>query len=93
MRKHFAASTIAVTLILVFAIQVRAQVRQPGAVYDFDRKNEKPGPAPKRDISGTWEPADSAGAGINASGAQQMPSDGKPDHELPFTPAGREDIP
>jgi hypothetical protein len=59
-------------------------------VYDFDRKGEKPAPAPRRDISGTWEPAAGAGAGINANGAQQMPSDGKPEHELPFTPAGRE---
>ena len=90
MRKHFAASTLALAVVLISAMQVHAQVRQPGAVYDFDRKGEKPGPAPKRDISGTWEPADGAGAGINATGAQQMPSDGKPEHELPFTPAGRE---
>ena len=64
-------------------------VRQPGAVYDFDFKGEKPVPAPRRDISGTWEPAAGPGAGINANGAQQMPSDGKPEHELPFTPEGR----
>jgi hypothetical protein len=64
-------------------------VRQPGAVYDFDFKNEKPVPAPRRDISGTWEPAAGPGAGINANGAQQIPSDGTPEHELPFTPEGR----
>jgi hypothetical protein len=64
-------------------------VRQPGAVYDFDVKNEKPAAAPHRDISGIWEPAAGPGAGINGNGAQQMPSDGKPEHELPFTPAGR----
>jgi hypothetical protein len=64
-------------------------VRQPGAVYDFDFKGEKPAPAPRRDISGIWEPAAGPGAGINATGAQQMPSDGKPEHELPFTPEGR----
>jgi len=64
-------------------------VRQPGAVYDFDVKNEKPAAAPRRDISGIWEPAAGPGAGINGNGAQQMPSDGKPEHELPFTPAGR----
>ncbi len=30
----------------------RAQSRQPGAVYDFDKRGEKPsqGPAPKRDL-------------------------------------------
>jgi hypothetical protein len=92
MATRFAASTIAVAMILMFSTQARAQgqVRQPGAVYDFDRPGEKPGPAPRRDISGIWEPAAGAGAGINATGAQQMPSDGKPEHELPFTPAGRE---
>lgn len=64
-------------------------VRQPGAVYDADFIGQKPAPAPLRDISGVWEPAAGAGAGINANGAQQMPSDGKPEHELPFTPQGR----
>ena len=91
MAKGFAAGTIALTMIFGFSTFARAQaqVRQPGAIYDFDRKGEKPAPAPKRDISGTWEPAAGAGAGINATGAQQMPSDGKPEHELPFTPEGR----
>ena len=64
-------------------------MRQPGAVYDVDVPGEKPAPAPRRDISGVWEPATSANAGVNANGAQQMPSDGRPEHELPFTPAGR----
>jgi hypothetical protein len=63
--------------------------RQPGAVYDFDRPNEKPAPAPKRDISGVWEPALGPGAGIHANGAGDMPSDGKMEHELPYTPAGK----
>jgi hypothetical protein len=64
--------------------------RQPGAVYDYDRPNEKPAPAPRHDISGIWEPAAGPGAGIQADGAQLMPGDGKPEHEPPFTPAGRE---
>jgi hypothetical protein len=67
----------------------QGEVRQPGAKYDFDFKGVKPAPAPRRDISGVWEPAAGAGAGINANGAQQMPSDGKPEHELPYTPEGR----
>ena len=90
MPKHFATSTIALIAVLMFSAQIHAQVRQPGAVYDFDRRGETPAPAPHRDISGIWEPAAGAGAGINATGAQQMPSDGKPEHELPFTAAGRE---
>jgi hypothetical protein len=64
--------------------------RQPGAVYDFDKKGEKPAPAPKHDISGVWEPAANPSAGIQANGAGEMPSDGKPEHELPFTPLGRQ---
>ena len=69
--------------------QAQGEVRQPGAVYDFDFKGQKPAAAPRRDISGVWEPAASPSAGINANGAQQMPSDGKPEHELPYTPEGR----
>jgi hypothetical protein len=69
--------------------QGQGEVRQPGALYDFDFKDQKPAPAPRRDIAGVWEPAANASAGINANGAQQMPSDGKPEHELPYTPEGR----
>lgn len=64
-------------------------MRQPGAVYDPDVKGEKPGPAPRQDISGVWEPAASANAGVQADGAQRMSSDGKPENEVPFTPEGR----
>ena len=52
----------------------RAQSRQPGAVYDFDKKGEKPGPAPKRDLSGIWEPAQGPGAAIQGKGAMAMES-------------------
>lgn len=65
------------------------EARQPGAVYDFDRKGEKPGPAPQRDISGIWVPAAGAGVGVQADGAQLKPSRGRPQDELPFTPLGR----
>lgn len=71
--------------------RVNAQgVRQPGAVYDFDAKGEKPAPAPVRDISGVWEPAKGPGDAVQANGAKAMPSDGKPEHALPFTRAGEE---
>jgi hypothetical protein len=85
MAKRFAASTIALATIFIFSTYARSQVRQPGAVYDFDPPGEKPGPAPRRDISANWEPAGGVGAD-NANGAQQMPSDGKPEHELPSRP-------
>jgi hypothetical protein len=86
-----AAGVLALLLAMPPAVfgQGNGEVRQPGAKYDFDFKGQKPGPAPKRDISGTWEPASGPGGGINANGAQQMPSDGKPEHELPYTPEGK----
>jgi hypothetical protein len=83
------ATVIAALLVIPRVAFGQGEVRQPGAKYDFDFKGEKPAPPPRRDISGVWEPAAGAGAGINANGAQQMPSDGKPEHELPFTPEGR----
>jgi len=89
MAKRCAVSAMAVAVLLVFAPLVHSQARQPGAVYDFDRQGEIPAPAPRRDISGIWEPADGPNVGIQPNGAQMMPSDGRPEHELPFTPLGR----
>jgi hypothetical protein len=62
--------------------------RQPGAFYDSDFKNEKPGPAPRHDISGVWEPALFYSDAVQAIGAKNYPADGKPEHVPPFTPAG-----
>ena len=84
-----AAGVIAALFVLPRVAFGQGEVRQPGATYDFDFKGQTPAPAPRRDISGVWEPAAGAGAGINANGAQLMPSDGKPEHELPYTPEGR----
>lgn len=47
-------------------------------------------PAPRRDISGTWVPADGPSIAIQAGGVQAMPNDGKPEHALPYTAYGRE---
>jgi len=47
-------------------------------------------PAPRHDVSGTWQPTNGPSDGIQALGAKAMPSDGKPEHELAFTPAGLE---
>lgn len=44
--------------------------------------------APRRDLSGIWEPAAGWLAGVQFMGAQEYPSDGK--HFLPFTSAGEE---
>lgn len=87
--KRFTA--LSILLVAWTLARVNAQgVRQPGAVYDFDAKGEKPAPAPVRDISGIWEPAKGPGDAVQANGAKAMPSDGTPEHALPFTRAGEE---
>jgi hypothetical protein len=48
----------------------------------------KNGPAPQHDISGTWEPARGPGDGIMAFGPRDMPSDGAPGHEPPYSALG-----
>jgi hypothetical protein len=45
------------------------------------------GPAPTHDISGMWGVLGGQ-AGIQAGGVQAEPNDGKPEHQLPFTPYG-----
>ena len=53
-------------------------------------KNQESAPAPRHDISGTWEPANGFLDGLGPLGAKAMPDDGKPEHQLPFTPLGLE---
>ena len=72
---------------LVFSPGTYAQSgQQPVAVDD----GSQPGPAPPRDLSGTWTPASGPGGGIQARGVQAMPNDGRPEHALPYTAFGLE---
>ena len=90
MAKRFVVPKIAVIVVLMFSPLTRAQVRrQPGALYDLDKKGEKSAPAPRRDLSGIWEPAKGANDAVQADGAKTVPSDGKPEHEPPYSPEGR----
>jgi hypothetical protein len=59
--------------------------KQAAAVPAKPRKTG--GPAPRHDISGVWDPGE---VGIQIFGAGAMPADNKPEHALPFTPAGLE---
>jgi hypothetical protein len=52
--------------------------------------DQKTAPAPRHDISGTWEPANGPSDGIQADGVKAMPNDGKPQHQLPYTPYGEQ---
>jgi len=84
MAKRFVASMISLIVVSMFAPAItRAQARQPGAVYDFDRPDEKPAPAPKHDISGVWEPAKGPGAGLQGKGALSM---GSCEYKVPGVP-------
>ena len=47
-----------------------------------------PAAAPRHDLSGTWEPANGPSDGIQPDGVKAMPNDGKPEHQLPYTPYG-----
>ena len=59
--------------------------QQSGVVND---QKAAPSPAQRHDISGTWEPANGPGDGIQATGVKAMPNDGRPEHQLPYTPLG-----
>jgi len=50
-------------------------------------KDRKPVPAPRRDLSGIWDPGLN---GIQMLGANAMPDDGKAEHQPPYTPLGLE---
>ena len=53
-------------------------------------QDRKSAPAPKHDISGIWEGTGITGIGV--LGATNMPEDGKPEHQPPYTPLGLETL-
>ena len=59
-----------------------------GRVVTKPAKDQKPASAPRHDISGIWEPAKGPGDGIQPNGPKDMPYDGKPEHDPPYTPLG-----
>ena len=73
------------------ASQKDQQAPQPALLDGWGapvKPQPKNGPAPRRDISGTWEPARGPGDGIMAFGPRDMPSDGAPGHEPPYSALG-----
>ena len=74
---------IALSMFGLVIVPAQNVPRQPGAVYDFDRPDEKPAPAPKHDISGVWEPAKGPGAAIQGKGALSM---GSCEYKVPGVP-------
>ena len=83
-------SITVVTAALVFCLAAFGQNANSGrarAAQDQDA-SAPAAPAPRHDLSGTWQPANGAQAGIQQRGVAAMPNDGKPEHELPYTPYG-----
>ena len=87
---------IVVVPALVFSSVALGRTKQPQqAPVVKDRKSgafkgQKAAPAavPRHDLSGTWEPANGPSEGIQIDGVKAMPNDGKPEHQLPYTPYG-----
>jgi hypothetical protein len=100
MLKGFVASTIALVAALTFSPLARGQTtprKNPYLGVPVDGWARQPvtepandqsaAPTPRHDISGIWDPGN---GGIQALGPSAMPEDGKPEHQLPYTPAGLE---
>ena len=75
---------LAALTISFIAFAQSAPAQNSVAVKD---KESAPAPAPQHDISGLWDPTPPR-AGVQAGGPRNMPNDGKPEHELPYTPHG-----
>src|SRR5690242_12093579 len=87
MLKFFLAWTIALVPPLMSASLMHAQTApRPQTAA---QENQKPAPAPSHDISGIWDPGNE---GIQPLGPRNMPEDGKPEHQLPYTPLGLETL-
>jgi hypothetical protein len=87
-RRLVLAGLTAAGVLSLSVVAFNQVTRVPGAQYDSDFPNEKPEPAPRRDLSGIWEPARGPGDAIQANGAKNIPDTGRPEHQLPFTPEG-----
>jgi hypothetical protein len=90
MLNHFRASMIVLVATLTFFSLAFAQNAQPQHSRAAKDENVTAAPAPSHDISGTWMPANGPNDGIQPYGVKAMPNDGKPEHQLPYTPYGLE---
>jgi hypothetical protein len=78
-------------LLLVGLVSGRLSGQQAAPAPASAQSGEaKTAPAPRHNVSGTWTPAAGPGGAIQAGGVAAMPNDGKPEHQLPYTPYGLE---
>jgi hypothetical protein len=85
--KALLTRSVAPKVVLALLIALPVAKAQTAAPQSGAQKDHKSAPAPKHDISGTWDPGDN---GIGQLGARAVPEDGNPAHRLPYTPAGQE---
>jgi len=85
---RFRVVALAILFVAVQTTCLAAEATQPEQSAATKDHKASPAPAPRHDISGTWEPANGPGDGIQAKGVKAMPSDDKPEHQLPYTPLG-----
>jgi hypothetical protein len=78
---------------LAGAQAAKPQTAAPGGwlIPDWNKPpitNANRKPAPRRNLTGMWAPADGAGGGTQAQGIPLKPNNGKPENALPYTPYG-----
>jgi hypothetical protein len=97
MRKTLNRSRLLVIVLapaLVFVSAALSGSKRPQQAPAKDQKTgaaspkAAPAAAPRHDLSGTWEPANGPSEGIQPDGVKAMPNDGKPEHQLPYSPYG-----
>jgi len=80
------AAAMAIVAAVMFSFPAKSQTSATG---QSAARDEKAAPAPRHDISGTWDPGND---GIQPLGPRAMPEDGKPEHQIPYTPLGLETL-
>ena len=94
MKIQLSIATVAVLVVLAFSWGAASQQSHqnnggwPDPVWPKKGQDKTPShAAPRHDLSGMWAVVP-AGAGIQAGGVEAVPNDGKPQHQLPYTPYG-----
>ena len=90
MRNPFRVSVIMLSAALTLSLLAFTQNARPQQSGPPKDRKATTAPAPVHDISGTWEPANGPNDGIQPYGVKAVPNDGKPEHQLPYTPHGLE---